>query len=299
MSIPIQFHPINVFSLAEFEIDIEVYTNYLKEFFFNLEWDDYLFRLQRLEFLSKNLLLTPILEQTFNPFFRNYYKGEEDIACLQNLIEKLSSNQLKDFFEIKPTRRRAMQAFKVYFDNHNINIIPTFENRFCQDEALVFNHNNDWRSIARTFSPPPVEMINEELIHIIKSLSNKIRLFHSNLYSINIFVHFTQIICEPLGAATNSPEGIHQDGMDYIVSALVIDRKNVQGGKSIIYQGNDNKNPFFETILQEGYGLLQPDKGTSYWHIVEPITAIDKSKPAYRSTIGIDFKLSFACNGRY
>ena len=33
--------------------------------------------------------------------------------------------------------------------------------------------------------------------------------------------------------ATNAPEGIHQDGADYIVSALVLERKNIKGGKAL------------------------------------------------------------------
>ena len=33
----------------------------------------------------------------------------------------------------------------------------------------------------------------------------------------------------------NSPEGVHQMGADYIVSALVINRINLKGGISDIY----------------------------------------------------------------
>ncbi|MDY3245082.1 2OG-Fe dioxygenase family protein [Campylobacter sp.] len=48
--------------------------------------------------------------------------------------------------------------------------------------------------------------------------------------------------CKDGKKSTNSPEGIHQDGMDFIMSAFVIDRKNINGAKSIIYENDKNKN---------------------------------------------------------
>ncbi|WP_419654029.1 2OG-Fe dioxygenase family protein [Campylobacter lanienae] len=52
--------------------------------------------------------------------------------------------------------------------------------------------------------------------------------------------HHTLIFCENGRKSINSPEGIRQDGMDFIMSAFVIDRQNINGAKSIIY-ANDKK----------------------------------------------------------
>jgi hypothetical protein len=134
-------------------------------------------------------------------------------------------------------------------------------------------------------------MISEDIYLIITQLAKRILRYHQAITSMTVCVHFTQIIASPNNTATNSPEGIHQDGMDYVVSALVIDRENVSGGKSIIFSANDAGKVLFETTLKPGHGIFQPDKGTDLWHIVEPITALDKTRPAYRSTIGFDFEL--------
>lgn len=94
-------------------------------------------------------------------------------------------------------------------------------------------------------------------------------------------------MCIPNQVSSNSPEGIHQDGMDYIVSALVVERNNVSGGKSIIY-GADAITPLLNITLQSGQGIFQPDKGTELWHEVTPISLINPNEPGYRSTIGFD-----------
>jgi len=70
--------------------------------------------------------------------------------------------------------------------------------------------------------------------------------------------------------ADNAPEGIHQDGADYIVSALVIERRNVQGGTSIIY-GPDKQTIYLTVTLQPGQGIFQADQGSDLWHDVTPI----------------------------
>lgn len=76
---------------------------------------------------------------------------------------------------------------------------------------------------------------------------------------------------------TNSPEGVHQDGCEYIVSALVIDRFNVTGGESRVYCSNQEK-MILSHVLNEGEGLLHADKHSSLWHEVTPISLYDEKK---------------------
>ena len=87
---------------------------------------------------------------------------------------------------------------------------------------------------------------------------------------------------------SNSPEGIHQDGYDYIVSALVVERKNISGGISEIF-ANDKKSKILSTTLQPGFGLLQPDLNTDLWHHVTKIQPT--SDIGFRSSIGFDIAL--------
>ena len=49
-------------------------------------------------------------------------------------------------------------------------------------------------------------------------------------------------------------KSIHQDGMDFIVSAFMVESKNIYGAKSIVYL-EDKKTKIFQTILKEGQGF--------------------------------------------
>ena len=121
-------------------------------------------------------------------------------------------------------------------------------------------------------------------------IAQKVKDTRSNLKKIKIIVHHTLVYTYLKQSATNSPEGVHQDGMDFIVSAFVIERVNIQGGVSIIY-GADKKTPIFKAELQSGQGIFQADVFTELWHEVTPISSVEEGKESYRSTIGFDIEV--------
>jgi len=85
------------------------------------------------------------------------------------------------------------------------------------------------------------------------------------------------------------PEGIHQDGADYIISGLVMEREGIVGGESTVY-GPDRSTPYLRTVLQPGQGLFQADAGSPLWHGVSPIRVDpDSDQPeGHRSIFGFD-----------
>ena len=105
-----------------------------------------------------------------------------------------------------------------------------------------------------------------------------------------------KIICQQVGIVTdpdqivsNAPEGIHQDGCDYIVSALVIERKFITGGQSVVF-GPDKSTEYLRHTLQDGQGIFQANMGSPLWHVVEPIQpeSMDQAVPGIRDIIGYD-----------
>ncbi len=284
-------HPISVFHIEEFGVSVEDYLKKIKAYFFNLEWDWYLLRQKKLEFLISVFSQIGSISLINYDLFRAYYAGEKDEVCLAELTNKLSATQKLAFNNITSSRRRSIANFLISCSNDDIQITRVATQSFNQVYAQVSDEKNDWRTVGRVFKEAEDMLINYELYQIITGLTNKIIEHNSSVKSLELAVHFTQIISSEGSIASNSPEGIHQDGMDYIVSALVVDLENAAGGKSILY-GQDKSTPLFETILLPGIGLFQPDKGTDLWHTVESITPKDKSKPAYRSSIGFDFSLN-------
>ncbi|CNG65809.1 Uncharacterized protein conserved in bacteria [Yersinia similis] len=89
-------------------------------------------------------------------------------------------------------------------------------------------------------------------------------------------------------SVSNSPEGLHQDGSDYIISALVIDKYNIIGGTSELYC-SEKKEVIKSHTLSKGEGLFHIDKNSTIWHKVTPITHKDSSiKIGYRNILGFD-----------
>tara|TARA_B110000914_G_scaffold220742_1_gene231338 strand:+ start:543 stop:866 length:324 start_codon:yes stop_codon:yes gene_type:complete len=84
--------------------------------------------------------------------------------------------------------------------------------------------------------------------------------------------------------STNSPEGIHKDGAHFIISALVINKFNITGGSSIIY---DNfKNTLFSTNLDILQGIFMNDQ--KFLHNVTPIKSLHHHSFGFRDIIGLD-----------
>ena len=88
----------------------------------------------------------------------------------------------------------------------------------------------------------------------------------------------------------NSPEGIHQDGADYIISACVLNRYNIQGGTSYIY--DNNLDYLYTALLKENEFIFQDDK--SLYHYITPIqySNIHSDDPfGHRDIIGLDITI--------
>ena len=82
-----------------------------------------------------------------------------------------------------------------------------------------------------------------------------------------------------------APEGRHRDGVTFI-TALLIDRRNVDGGESSVY--NDAGEVLLTTTLSEpGDILLGDDRSTL--HSVTPIHPVDQLAPAHRDVLVIAY----------
>jgi len=107
-------------------------------------------------------------------------------------------------------------------------------------------------------------------------------------------LHPVCIYADILGEGNNSPEGTHQDGADYIVSALVVERVGILGGESVVFlREGGSETECLRFTLQPGQGLFQADRGTPLWHVVTPIREDPNMPPGYgsRSILGFDINV--------
>ena len=106
-------------------------------------------------------------------------------------------------------------------------------------------------------------------------------------------VHQIRIVSTPSEIGEPAPEGIHQDGTDFLTLHLVR-RENVKGAESTIY--DLDRNPLFRytmTDVMDSFVL----EDSRIMHAVSSVLPADENAPATRDLLGIDFIFSPSLEG--
>lgn len=272
------FAPIRVFSPQDFGIKTSEFIKKNQQIFHQLPFDYYDMRRSQIEYL---LEIRPELSSTLS-VWGNYFLGNVKKEELP-LFSSLSELEKKSFLEKEPFRKRAVAKFDV----EKTVLRPIVKRDLISTFSQTKVEGTDFRKLPRIFSPLDEKLVDPTLIQLIQGISSLIFTMHPDKKRLEFVTHFMKVISSENQIRGNSPEGIHQDGYPFLVTAIVIDLKNVQkGGESIIYD-ETKKVEIFKTVLRPGFGILQPDLGTKIWHQVTPICPLPK-KVAQRSIIGFD-----------
>lgn len=278
--------PIRVFNLAGLGLDQEDFIKTFIPYFSNLEWDLYDVKIRQYNYLLK---CYPEQNERLKKFIDKYFDSETDLSEVNDLVDKLSPEKLTQFNQIAPYRRRSIARFKVKkLDNNSYDIVREEVKTFSQDTG-----RDDYRSKKRVFAETSTELTNHPLFQkLLNQVINILADTEPNFEIINVDFHQISIVTKIHNTGESSPEGIHQDGVDYNVSALVIEREGVVGGESIIY-GPDKKTEYLKIILQPGEGIFQADKKSNLWHYATPIFLDPASnlKEGKRNILGFDFNI--------
>jgi hypothetical protein len=101
-----------------------------------------------------------------------------------------------------------------------------------------------------------------------------------------IEVHQFRIEARGAEAGRPTPEGLHRDGVDYVL-VLLVNRRNIASGTTSIHALDGRTlgqftltNPFDAALVDDGRVA----------HGVTPVEAIDASQPAYRDVLVVTYK---------
>ena len=179
-----------------------------------------------------------------------------------------------------PIRLRRYANYNVVINDNNFEIFYTGKNTFKQNVP-------DSRRNIRKFELIEDKFIRDNFILNLIEKSTILTILNSEnkINKLDISLHQIRQICYPHVDSHNSPEGIHRDGADFIISALVMNRSNIEGGESIIY--DKDKNILFQKILYPKEGIFQEDK--ILMHYVTPIQSKGEYI-GYRDILGLDIK---------
>lgn len=276
--------PIRLFDLDEIGIDREAFIEYMAPTFSVLHLDPYDAKRAKIEFLKVRF---PEATDRLNIFLIDYYADKADLISLYDLIVKLSEVDRNEFDRLGMFGRRKRSIARFILDRHSkpdweIKKVPArnFEQRVSKDDP---------RSLVRHFHETSDLVLRHPSIdHLIRYFGDMVLEIDPSAYMLGVNLHQMFIFADLMASGDNSPEGIHQDGADYIVSALVVERAGITGGQSIVY-GPDKSTKYLEYTLKPGEGIFQADKD-KLWHYVTPIKEDPSVPPDYghRSIFGLD-----------
>lgn len=103
----------------------------------------------------------------------------------------------------------------------------------------------------------------------------------------HVEVHQFRIEARPDEPGQPTPEGVHRDGVDWVL-VLLVDRVNIASGTTTIHAVASRELLGSFTLTRPLDAALVDD--TRVFHGVTPVEAIDPAKPAHRDVLVVTFK---------
>lgn len=287
--------PVMVMNARDYGIDMNKFQHQLREAYTDYESDIYLQQQLKIEMI-KDTIPRSELFSTPDAIWSDIYTGSVQDSAFPELFPSLTRQELSRLKGVKSPRSRLISAYELEWRGEwLVTRIPAQTFSQIDADLIASSGTADYRRNSRKFKELPDELFDSTLRILLGAVADMVKKAAPSVACMNIVVHHTLVQCYPGQVCTNSPEGIHQDGMDFIVSALVVQRENITGGKSIVYRGEKHSTlmpAVFEKELLDGEGIFQADRGTDLWHEVTAIKAMDGNKPAYRSSLGFDVSVT-------
>lgn len=290
--------PIYVTNLDNVGIDQALFIETFSPFFEQLPWDFYDPKKVQIELLENWF---PDEKKEIHEHFKPYFLGQKSFDSLQKWTQQLPPQQLAQLQNIEPWRRRSISKFRIEEQaDGSLNIYRHPVPQFVQDVD-----NEDYRSWPRVFQEAPAAHVENKLFKqflavAFRTMQNARKTIEKKVTRGKIVAHFMSVKSTTDHPGDNSPEGAHEDGADYIVSALVINRINIKGGESQVIEqvNNTAKEIIYGHTLQPGEFIFQADSrdeaiyGTDLWHHVTPFVVENLDKGfGWRNIIGLDINI--------
>jgi hypothetical protein len=161
----------------------------------------------------------------------------------------------------------------------------TLESDQTHYQRLDYNKLNG--GIAREFEPITPALIEGA------SMGNVLQFCFSTFSALkpnqhwHVEVHQFRIEASSNTLAKPTPEGVHRDGVDYVM-VMMVKRENISSGKTTMYDLEQKTLDSFTLIAPLDCALVNDNR---CMHGVTPIEPLDDTKPAYRDVLVVTFKM--------
>ncbi|EZH73536.1 hypothetical protein ATO12_16495 [Aquimarina atlantica] len=283
--------PIRVGDIADLGMHTTTFLNFFKPFFEELQDDNYLVRGKQITFLKESF---PEESEMIEKIHKSYFEGNVTSKVLDPWIQKLDASQKQQYDHLSViTRQRNIASFQIEIWDDTIFVERIVQHAFEQDV-------DDFRVWKRVFTQASREAVENELFfELLKKMTGLVQEIHPEIRKMQITSHFMRTISQEKIKGENAPEGVHEDGAQYIMSALVINRQNSIGAESQVYEklSPEHNELIYRKVLAPGEFIFQADTGEEFtfgndlWHYVTPIEPDDSSRLGIRDIIGFDIDI--------
>ena len=151
-------------------------------------------------------------------------------------------------------------------------------------QALYINPLNG--GVLRHFDPLLPEWVGNPLFEaLLRALGSMFEQAQGHAARWNVRLHPYRILAQSGQQGQPTPEGLHRDGVDYIVS-MMVRRNNVSGGETCITDAHGQVLEY--QTLQAPLDILLADDAQTM-HSVSAISPLDPAQSAWRDVLVIAF----------
>jgi hypothetical protein len=176
-------------------------------------------------------------------------------------------------------RRRRHAAFEVLEAG-------SIQRKPHQPHYQTIEYNPLHGGVARWFEPITPQIGDSHTLRTILAFCRSLfGALARNARAWHVEVHQFRIEARPGEHGRPTPEGVHRDGVDYVL-VLLIDRMNIASGVTGIHALDGTQLGHF-TLTDPFDAALVDDRRVA--HGVTPVEAIDPAKPSHRDVLVVTF----------
>jgi hypothetical protein len=284
------------FSLASLGVRQTEFLDLVLPYHSGLKWDFYDVRRDQINEIT-SYLEAHSAEGSPNELFLEFYSGKLSLTELlsSKAMSPLPQSVIRNLQSMLPFRKKAATTYHCSFVETGTSSQVSLQK---VPAKLVVQDVKDIRSLPRAYPESDGAMIEhplfrfflERICAVLKEVDPSVLEMEMTLWQTSLVARQPSTRAgENQRVPTNAPEGIHQDGADYIVSALVLEKTNVVGAESRVYLEDDLINPIYRQTLEPGQGILQSDNNSPLWHTVTPVELLSGYNEGVRNSVGFDF----------
>ena len=205
-------------------------------------------------------------------------------------LEKLNDDEMDVFQSIGVSKKRSLSILGFNKLNNKEWTVDHLKNA-----PTYAQQTDDYRNMPRDY--PTVDDDLFQYLYDVKFFEGCLSVILDNRPNVTrIQTSLIQNLdfCEPDNHERYlAPEGVHQDGVEVVIPAIIVRKTNVVGANSQLYLEDDLVNPIWERSLENGEGTIMTDTGSPYYHAISCIQPQEKTKRAERGYLGFDLQLFY------